>query len=177
MSLPDVDVSDDALVYEPVDVQHVPLRMPDGMTHLTLTALVHTTGPSARGPDAGTPLANQYGEGTESISILVRHIGPHWSDLRHAAALVSGAGGIGIGPSRGTQAQAASGAGIRMVGARPLLVDRRLALYVELEIVLMASVRHLGLQITALGLLEEDATDDEASPDLDDPSSDGMWWA
>jgi hypothetical protein len=177
MSLPDVDVSDDALIYEPVDVQRVPLRMPDGMTHLTLTGIMHAAGPSARGPDAGTILTNPYGEGTEPISVLIRHVGPRWTELRHAAVLISGAGGIGIGPSRGTTEQAATSSGMKMTGARPLLVDDRLAVYVELEIILLASVRHLGFQITALGRLEQDAPDGEASPPPDDPNPDGTWWA
>ncbi|NBC86571.1 MAG: hypothetical protein GVY25_10310 [Bacteroidetes bacterium] len=85
----------DALIYHPVPpVQEVELPLEGDRMHLTLTGIACVAGDTARGPAAGTVLRNKFGEGTESCTVAIANIDPHFQNLEQIAVFISIGAGV-----------------------------------------------------------------------------------
>ncbi|PEN14854.1 hypothetical protein CRI94_00735 [Longibacter salinarum] len=152
---------EDTLVYEPVPpVQKVELPIENDRVQLTLTGTAHTGSERAGGPDAGTFPENEHGAGTERFTIVVKNIGPPMADVDQIAVFVAGDMGMIRIPSRG-----ATGGGQSVTGTQPALVNGRLGIIVELQLVGFGSVDTIHFQITCTGRKAPAAPESDGRPD------------
>lgn len=155
---------DDALIYHPVPpVQEVELPLEDERVHLTLTGIARVAGDTARGPAAGTVPRNKYGEGTESCTVAITNIGPHFQNLEQIAVFISTGSGMMQMPG-GAHHQPIAGQYVSDM--RPAYVDRRLGIVFDIEIVRIGSMYSMQFQVTCTGKpASDDGLTDDAAPD------------